>query len=130
MRAIYAVNMNTTMKRRVGSAIAFTLVIAAGLASPAQADPGTARDKAIVLTRTAAAPEVVNVITGTAPAHATEAVTLTDENCQPDNAGVSHCLNKLRLANGQTIVIRHDHNMHVMPCLAPGEHVHVAPIRS
>jgi hypothetical protein len=82
------------------------------------------------LLRTAAAPEIVHVITGTAPAHAMGAATLTDESCQPDNAGVSHCLNELKLANGQTIVVRHDHNMHAMPCLNPGEHVQVAPIRS
>jgi hypothetical protein len=130
MRAIYAVHMNTTMKRCACSALAFTLVIAAGLASPAQADPGAGRNKAIAVLRTAAAPEIVHVITGTPPAHAMEAVTLTDESCQPDNAGVSHCLNKLKLASGQTIVVRHDHNMHTVPCLTPGEHVHVAPIPS
>jgi hypothetical protein len=129
MRAIYAVHMNM-MKRCAGSALAFTLVIAAGLASPAQADPGAARDKAIAVLRTAAAPEIVHVITGTAPAHAMEAVTLTDESCQPDNHGMSHCLNKLKLANGQTIVVRHDHDMHAVPCLTPGEAVHVAPIPS
>ncbi len=55
MRAIYAVLMNR-MKRCAGSALAFILVIAAGIVSPVQADPASALDKAITVLRAAAAP--------------------------------------------------------------------------
>jgi hypothetical protein len=52
-------------------------------------------------------------------------VVLTDEQCQPDAAGVSHCLNTIRLTSGQTIAVRHPHRMSEVPCLAPGERVTV-----
>ena len=52
-------------------------------------------------------------------------VVLTDRQCQPDSAGVSHCLNAIRLADGQTITVRHMHRMMDVPCLTPGERVTV-----
>jgi hypothetical protein len=52
-------------------------------------------------------------------------VVLTDKQCQPDGAGISHCLNAIRLASGQTITVRHPHRMSDVPCLTPGEHVSV-----
>ncbi len=51
------------------------------------------------------------------------ATVLSDEECEPDVAGISHCLNRLRLANGSEVVVRHPHDMMKIPCLEPGEHV-------
>jgi hypothetical protein len=126
MRAVYAVLMNT-MNRRARGVLALTFIIAAGVASPAFASPAAARGKVIAVLRAGSAPEIVHVVTGPVTSRAMAAVTLTDENCQPDNRGMSHCLNDLKLANGQTILVRHDHDMRVVPCLTPGEKVQVAP---
>jgi hypothetical protein len=59
--------------------------------------------------------------------HRMDATVLTDTRCNPDSYGVSHCLNRMRLANGQTITVVHNHRMMDMPCLDPGEHVVVTP---
>ena len=112
---------------RARGALTLTFIIAAALVSPASADPVAARDKTISVLRAGSPPEIVHVVTGTMPSRAMAAVTLTDENCQPDARGMSHCLNELQLANGQTILVRHDHDMRVVPCLTPGEKVQVAP---
>jgi hypothetical protein len=48
---------------------------------------------------------------------------LTDTNCDPDAYGISHCLNTLRLPDGHSLVVRHSHDMHMFPCLAPGDTV-------
>lgn len=68
----------------------------------------------------------VHVVKGVV-AHRTSAVVLTDTRCNPDARGVSHCLNRLRLANGAVVTVRHDHRMMDMPCLSPGEHVSLIP---
>ncbi|HZQ15726.1 MAG TPA: hypothetical protein VFA82_03035 [Gaiellaceae bacterium] len=60
-------------------------------------------------------------------AHRMRATILTDTRCTPDMMGVSHCLNRMRLANGETITVVHNHRMMDMPCLDPGEHVVVTP---
>lgn len=68
------------------------------------------------------------LVGGTMPTAAVEAVVLTDEECQADAHGLSHCLNRLRLPNGSEIQVRHPHDMTLVACLAPGEHVRlVAP---
>lgn len=64
-------------------------------------------------------------VKGPIPARATVATVLTDENCEPDADGVSHCINRIRLPNGKTLVVQHPHNMDVVPCLAPQERVTV-----
>ena len=51
------------------------------------------------------------------------ATVLTDEDCTPDDAGISHCRNSLRLENGSEIVVRHPHDMMKIPCVEPGEPV-------
>jgi hypothetical protein len=104
-----------------------TLGLALSLAAPAAAAPSPHHDKALEVLRTGSAPEIVHVVSGDAPSRAEAAVTLSDANCQPDARGVSHCLNALRLADGRTIVVRHDHDMRYIPCLAPGERVGVKP---
>jgi hypothetical protein len=60
---------------------------------------------------------------GKLPGGTLQATVLTDEDCAPDRQGISHCRNVVRLAGGQTVVLRHPHNMTKVPCLAPGETV-------
>ncbi len=67
------------------------------------------------------------LISGGMPAGATQATVLTDEECQADSQGISHCLNRLRLPDGSEIQVRHPHDMHAVPCLAPGESVRLVP---
>ena len=67
------------------------------------------------------------LVSGTMPTAATQATVLSDEECQPDARGVSHCLNRLRLRNGSEIQVRHPHVMTMVACLAPGEHVRLVP---
>jgi hypothetical protein len=67
------------------------------------------------------------LVSGTMPTAAVEATVLTDEQCQPDAHGLSHCLNRLRLPDGSEIRVRHPHDMTLVPCLAPGEHVRLIP---
>ncbi len=57
------------------------------------------------------------------PASETSGVVVTDENCAPDAQGVSHCRNDIRMADGETVRVQHDHRMHDVPCLLPGERV-------
>lgn len=66
---------------------------------------------------------------GRAPRTPMLADVLTDENCEPDRYGISHCLNELRLlGNARRITVRHDHDMHRFPCLTPGERVRVVAL--
>jgi hypothetical protein len=62
----------------------------------------------------------VRLLTGVVR-HRMRAVVLTDTRCNPDAMGVSHCLNRIRLASGKTILVVHNHRMMDMPCLSPGE---------
>jgi hypothetical protein len=68
------------------------------------------------------------LVSGTMPTAALDATVLTDEQCQPDAHGLSHCLNRLRLPDGSEIRVRHPHDMTLVPCLAPGEHVKLIPL--
>lgn len=67
------------------------------------------------------------LISGTMPTTAVQATVATDEQCQPNASGISHCLNRLRLANGRDIQVRHPHNMHSVACLAPREAIRLVP---
>lgn len=69
--------------------------------------------------------EVAYAVSGKPPVHAQIGKVLTDTNCQADSYGVSHCLNRIRLASGRVIAVRHDHSMMNDPCLSPGERVRV-----
>lgn len=51
------------------------------------------------------------------------ATVLSDEDCTPDAAGVSHCTNRLRMADGSELAVTHPHRMADVPCLSPGERV-------
>lgn len=59
-------------------------------------------------------------------ARAGVATVLTDDNCEPDQHGISHCLNELRYEDGTVATVRHDHSMATDACLSPGERVIVA----
>ena len=61
------------------------------------------------------------------PAKPMRATVLSDSGSQPDAVGASHCLNRMRLASGAVIAVRNDHRLANEPCLAPGEHIIVAP---
>jgi len=65
------------------------------------------------------------LLRGKLPATAVEARVLSDEECEADSAGISRCLNRLLMPSGETLVVRHPHNMDSIPCLAPGEKVQV-----
>lgn len=65
------------------------------------------------------------LLTGTVEAEPTVATVLSDENCQPDPQGYSHCLNRLEMPGGEVIEIQHTHRMSEVPCLSPGERVNV-----
>ena len=67
------------------------------------------------------------LVSGTMPAAAVQATVLTDEECQPDARGVSHCRNRLRLPDGSELEVRHPHDMSKVACLAPGEDVRLVP---
>lgn len=64
---------------------------------------------------------------GPVPRGPVAATVLSDENCEPDADGVSHCVNRLRLADGAMLTVRHPHRMMEVSCLEPGEHVTVRP---
>lgn len=69
--------------------------------------------------------DVTVLLAGVAPRGPTQAIVLTDRNCMTDAYGISHCRNTLRLQGGQTITVRHDHDMQRYPCLTSGETVRV-----
>jgi hypothetical protein len=69
-------------------------------------------------------PVFVQLDQGTIPSEVSFLTVLTDENCQPDVDGVSHCLNRVEFetADGvQQAALRHHHKMAEEPCLAPGQ---------
>ena len=66
------------------------------------------------------------LLDGRVPAQTEVATVLTDEDCNPDAQGISHCLNKLRLPDGSVLTVRHPHDMMLVPCLSPGERVEVS----
>ena len=71
---------------------------------------------------------LVQLVKGTAPMDTQIATVLTDQNCTPDEQGISHCLNEVKMANGSTLVLRDNHNMMNDPCLSPGERIRVEPM--
>jgi hypothetical protein len=67
------------------------------------------------------------LVEGAMPRDATEGTVLTDEDCAADFRGISNCLNRVRLADGRQIAVRHPHDMSEVPCFAPGEPVRIVP---
>ena len=64
-------------------------------------------------------------VSGPVPRRPQAATVLTDEDCAANARGVSRCLNRIRLADGETLTVRHPHRMMDVPCLSPGERVRV-----
>jgi hypothetical protein len=62
---------------------------------------------------------------GRLPSGVVDATVLTDEDCEADATGVSHCRNELKLPSGRTFTVKHPHRMHDVPCMTPGETVRV-----
>lgn len=92
--------------------------------------PASPSDRTVALVHGNSGPQTgdaVHFVDGIAPTEATSAIVLTDSNCTPDGQGISHCFNTLRLPNGHIITVRHDHDMHMVPCLAPGESIRLLP---
>jgi hypothetical protein len=65
---------------------------------------------------------------GQLPIGAASATVLTDANCQPDQEGVSHCLNELDVGTAK-VLVRHHHKMSQVPCLTPGEQVNILTLK-
>jgi hypothetical protein len=65
---------------------------------------------------------MANLVRGQLPAEATQATVQTDENCAPDQQGISHCLNQLTVGT-LAMTVQHHHAMSTTPCLSPGETV-------
>ncbi len=63
------------------------------------------------------------LLSGAMPHGTVKATVMTDENCAADAQGYSHCRNDLRLADGSVLHLRHNHQMGMVACLAPGEQV-------
>lgn len=71
-------------------------------------------------------PYLVQLESGVIPFDVTHLTVLTDENCQPDADGISHCLNRVTFATADgkgEAALRHHHRMSEEPCLTPGQTV-------
>lgn len=64
-------------------------------------------------------------LSGRVPTRPTSGTVLTDEDCAADARGISRCVNRVRVASGRTLTLRHPHRMMEVPCLSPGEPVSV-----
>lgn len=69
-------------------------------------------------------PVSVQLDSGVIPDDVSMLTVLTDEDCTPDEQGVSHCLNRVEYATAsgvQNAALRHHHKMSEEPCLTPGQ---------
>ena len=64
-------------------------------------------------------------VSGAVPGATVVGTVLSDDDCAADAAGISHCINKVRLANGAVLTVRHPHRMADVPCMTPGERLMV-----
>lgn len=64
-------------------------------------------------------------LSGVVPRSAAVGTVVSDDDCVPDAAGISHCINRIRLASGRMLSVRHPHRMAEVPCMTPGERVQV-----
>lgn len=65
---------------------------------------------------------------GVVPRTGAVGTVVSDDDCAPDAAGISHCVNRIRLANGRILRVRHPHRMAEVPCMTPGERVQVREV--
>lgn len=116
----------------VGAVLA---VVAMGQHAPTESPPPLAAEpglRTVLVSGTEPAeasspngPVQVVLLAGDVEAMPAVATVLTDENCQPDPHGYSHCLNRLEMPGGERIAVRHTHRMDEVPCLYPGERVNL-----
>jgi hypothetical protein len=71
--------------------------------------------------------DIVYAATANVPARAMRGTVLGDTACEPDAEGASHCLNRIRTADGKVFTVRNDHRLANQVCLSPGEHIVIAP---
>ena len=64
-------------------------------------------------------------LSGAVPGATVVGTVMSDEDCAADAAGISHCVNKVRLVNGSLLTVRHPHRMVDVACITPGERVQV-----
>src|SRR3989344_9386552 len=50
----------------------------------------------------------VRFVKGVMPTHVMETEVLTDESCEPDAQGISHCINTMRLETGEKLTVVHN----------------------
>lgn len=65
---------------------------------------------------------------GPVPVRAAVGTVMSDEDCAADARGVSHCVNRIRLASGHVLTVRHPHRMADVPCMTPGERLMVRAV--
>jgi hypothetical protein len=115
------------MRRLAGISLVLAACVALALTLPAAASNGK---PLLRVDRPSQGPAtrvtVVHLVSGTL-SHRMSGRVLTDTRCNPDSMGVSHCLNRVRLANGAVITVGHDHRMADIPCLSPGERITISP---
>jgi hypothetical protein len=114
---------------RTLSEMRFLALFLLGLAAAAPASAGGGGTLRVDRPQKGAGAKVtsVHVLRGAVHARHMRATVLSDTRCNPDANGVSHCVNRMRLADGSVITVQHDHRMMSMPCLSPGEHVVLTP---
>ena len=106
-------------------AIGAVLAVVALSQPPAEESPPAATRPAlrtVVVSETAPSqpstpdgPVEVALLRGDAPSEPGVATVLSDENCEPDANGYSHCLNELEMEGGERIAVRHTHRMAEVP---------------
>lgn len=104
----------------------------APLAAATHSPAGAPRTVSIAASSAGASPSTAGElrawrVAGRTPSTPTTATVLTDDDCAPDRAGMSRCLNELRLRGGGRLKLRHPHRMSEVPCLEPGEGVRLRP---
>ncbi|MBK9710662.1 MAG: hypothetical protein IPO81_04890 [Kouleothrix sp.] len=70
---------------------------------------------------------LTQLLEGQLPSGASQATVLSDGNCDPDQNGISHCLNELVIGSTH-VLVRHNHDMSKVPCLSPGEQVNIIDV--
>ena len=55
-------------------------------------------------------------------------IVASDTDCDADAEGLSHCHNIIEFPNGSRITVIDTHNMHVNPCMSPGDRISLTGI--
>jgi len=73
---------------------------------------------------------LLQVIEGRVPKAGKSAsgIVTSDTDCDADAEGLSHCHNIIEFPNGSRITVIDTHNMHVNPCMSPGDRISLTRI--